>query len=430
MSRNSRSHPRTLFAAALFLGVGSVFGTAVAPALGRQAPAAVQATQSTPFSSARAYEHVQRFSDTLGPRVLGTPVYDQAAEYAVEKLSSWGYEVSLQMFALSNVSDRGSRVAIAAYDGEPVTATTLQGSGGGEVEAPIVYVGLGRPEDLAAVDVRGAIALVQRGEIRFGEKVANAANAGAVGVVVFNNQPGQVQGSLGGTSAVPAAMISRADGERLVSRLQNGPVQLRLQVDADARQVVTSNVIARKPGTVGGRTVVVGAHLDSVPAAPGASDNASGSAVVLELARTMADQPYPHDIEFVLFGAEEIGLVGSARYVESLTPEARQSIVGMINLDMVGVGESWRFGGSDFLVNRALGYAAQNAMPGMELRGPLLSASDHASFLAAGVPAVFVHLVNDPNYHAPDDTARFVSPERLGEAGAVALDLLDLLATR
>ena len=62
-------------------------------------------------------------------------------------------------------------------------------------------------------------------------------------------------------------------------------------------------------------------------------------------------------VTFVLFGAEELGLYGSRYYVENLSEAERHAIVAMINLDMVGVGQAWRFGGSDDLVQDALGAA-------------------------------------------------------------------------
>jgi aminopeptidase YwaD len=100
----------------------------------------------------------------------------------------------------------------------------------------------------------------------------------------------------------------------------------------------------------------------------------------------------------------------------------------MVNLDMVGVGDSWRFGGSDGLVQRAEQAAAALGAPYAKLGGPVAGASDHASFLAAGIPAVFVHRVSDPNYHTAGDRAEHVDPVALGQAGEVVVRLLEGLA--
>jgi Zn-dependent M28 family amino/carboxypeptidase len=241
-----------------------------------------------------------------------------------------------------------------------------------------------------------------------------------------------VQGSLAQQEAVPAVTISGEDGQRLLDQLTAEPLQARLSVDASTEQRPTANVVAELPGSRGdGSNIVIGAHLDTVPAGPGANDNGSGSAVVLELAHTLAQMPpsaRPVTLRFVLFGGEELGLYGSRHYVDALSEADRRSIVAMINLDMVGVGNEWRFGGSDDLVQRALGASSELGLRAVPLRGPLSSASDHASFVSAGVPAVFFYRTDDPNYHTANDRAEYVDADALGQAGSMALKVLDDLA--
>jgi hypothetical protein len=96
---------------------------------------------------------------------------------------------------------------------------------------------------------------------------------------------------------------------------------------------------------------------------------------------------------------------------------------------MVGVGDAWRFGGTDDLVQLALGAANDLGQRGLPLRGPQSGASDHASFLEAGIPAVFLYRVEDPNYHTAGDVASQVDPQALGQAGTIALGVLDDLAS-
>jgi aminopeptidase YwaD len=134
-------------------------------------------------------------------------------------------------------------------------------------------------------------------------------------------------------------------------------------------------------------------------------------------------------LRFVLFGAEEIGLFGSRYYVQHLPEAERRAILGDINLDMVGVGDAWRFGGTDDLVQRALGAATDLGLRGLPLHGPMGSASDHSSFLEAGIPALFLYRTEDPNYHTANDRAELVDPDALTQAGAIALKVLDSLST-
>jgi Zn-dependent M28 family amino/carboxypeptidase len=314
-----------------------------------------------------------------------------------------------------------------------ISTDTLVYSVAGDVEAPLVAAGLGTAEDVAAVDLRGKVALIKRGTLRFSEKVANAAGAGALGVVIYNDSGGRVQGSLVQQEAVPALTIGGDDGQRLLDLLAAGPLRARLTVDASIEQRPTSNVVAELPGNRGDNaSIVIGGHLDSVPAGPGANDNSSGSAVVLELAHTLVQTPpsqRPITLRFVLFGGEELGLHGSRYYVDRLSDADRRAIVAMINLDMVGVGNEWRFGGTDDLVQRALGASTDLGARGLPMRGPQSSASDHASFLGAGVPAVFFYRTDDPNYHTANDRAEFVDPDALGQAGTLVLRVLDELGS-
>ena len=82
----------------------------------------------------------------------------------------------------------------------------------------------------------------------------------------------------------------------------------------------------------------MGGHYDSVPAGPGANDNASGTATALEIASVLAADGELDDVCFVLFGAEEVGLIGSGAFVRSLSPDERSDVQGMPQLRHGGGG--------------------------------------------------------------------------------------------
>jgi aminopeptidase YwaD len=291
-----------------------------------------------------------------------------------------------------------------------------------------VDAGLGRPEDLDASALQGQIALVKRGEIRFSEKVANVSAAGAIGAVIDNHEPGGFVGTLTGPAPIPAIGISREDGIALRSQMAWGPLQARLVVDGGTVQQTASNVSATKAGT-GDGIVVIGGHIDSVSAGPGANDNGSGVSVVTELGRAIQGQTYPFEIRLVAFGAEEIGLVGSREYVSAMPDADRKRVIAMINLDMVGVGTQLRFGGTPDLVGQAITAAASVGESSSRMSGGTSSASDHASFIEAGMPGVFLYRSEDPNYHTANDRYELVSPQHLENTGRIVLALLDILAT-
>jgi aminopeptidase YwaD len=185
-------------------------------------------------------------------------------------------------------------------------------------------------------------------------------------------------------------------------------------------------VVATRAGTQP-CAIVVGGHYDSVPAGPGANDNASGTATVIELARVMATRPHPCTLHFIAFGAEEIGLRGSQQFVQALPETDRRAMRAMLNLDMVGVGTEWHIAGDDALVAHAR--AVAEAL-GVEARfaSAAGASSDHESFARADIPVLFVHRTPDPNYHSPRDLAEYVEPAALGVAGQLTLGVLERLA--
>jgi subtilisin family serine protease len=98
------------------------------------------------------------------------------------------------------------------------------------VSGRLKAIGLGTTADVTGVDLTGKIALIQRGSITFGEKVANAAKAGAVGAIIYNNAPGFISGTLGEPGAIPAIEILPEDATMLLDRMASGPVGATVEV--------------------------------------------------------------------------------------------------------------------------------------------------------------------------------------------------------
>ena len=168
----------------------------------------------------------------------------------------------------------------------------------------------------------GAIALMQRGTCPFTQKYENAQNEGAGAALIFNDGFTGREDPLFITAPqdmeIPAAMISNDVGEEIYNQAQSGTVTLHLVVDATTTPIKQYNVIGDSRAGDPDRTVVLGAHLDSVEAGPGINDNGSGSSTILEIAEQVAKQgTKPRNrMRFAFWGAEEAGLVGSTAYVE------------------------------------------------------------------------------------------------------------------
>jgi Zn-dependent M28 family amino/carboxypeptidase len=315
---------------------------------------------------------------------------------------------------------------------------TLAHSGGGEVSGPIAPVDLGfasdgplgpstsgcEAEDFASFP-RGAVALLRRGTCPFQVKVERAVEAGAAGLVIMNEggegRTAVFSGNLARSAPVPVLGVSTRLGRELEAASRAG-IPVRLGVNAASEIRRTHNVIAETPGDPS-RTVVVGAHLDSVPEGPGMNDNASGSAVVLETALRLARGASPvNRVRFAFWGAEERGLIGSRHHVDHLAEAERRAIVLYVNLDMVGSVNSSRVlqGGGGELDGSAastraaiLRYFAGRGLAVEErstsgMRG---FGSDMAAFAAKGIPWIGLY-TGAGELKSPEAAARFG-----GEAG-------------
>jgi len=384
--------------------------------------------QSAP-SGASAFTHVQHLAGVIGPRVAGTPAERQAAEYMAAQFRQYGYAVELHTFQFPFFEARQVQLQVAGAQPrtiqvEALLLTSATPSAG--IEADVVPVGLGRPEDFEGRRVTGAIALAERGVLTFREKMVNAASRGAVAIIVYNNQPGIVPGTLQQRAEIPAVTVSQDDGRHMVETAQAGTLRVRLLVDAVNETRSAVNVVATKRGTTRpNEIIVIGGHFDSVPRSPGANDNASGVATLMEAARVLAPVPTARTVQFVPFSGEELGLFGSAAFAT----ERRQGVVTMINLDMVGWGERLMVGNSPGRDGSAVETAVQVAQRvGIEVNRFRAGGSDHVSFERQGIPTVFLHRGVDPSYHRPTDVPANVDPKHLEEAARFVVALIQELS--
>jgi hypothetical protein len=234
----------------------------------------------------------------------------------------------------------------------------------------------------------------------------------------------------------------------------------RLPFTALGRPV--ENLEATKAGTRrAAEVVVVGAHYDTVPGTPGADDNASGVAVMLEVARLLADRPLDRTVRFVGFVNEEAPFfkgegMGSLAYAQAAA-DAKTPIVAMLSLEMLGcysdapgsqdypaplglfypdTGDFVAFVGdmgARGLVRRATALFRENArFPSESLAGPAslpgVDFSDHWSFRKLEFPAIMVTdtaFYRNPRYHEPTDTADTLDYDRMAR---VARGLAEVVA--
>ena len=367
--------------------------------------------------------HARTLAVDIGARPAGSAKELAAADYIRDQLAGYGYEAALQSFPIVTHETVRSDLDVSHAGGPMlIVAEPLRGSISATETGQLVAASLGYANDFPTETV-GSIVLIERGEISFSVKVANAEAAGAVAAVIYNDADGPFAGQLSETPGIPVVSIAREDGETLLGLMANETLTATVAVEIIVVNGESQNVVARPAD--GACRIVVGGHYDSVPAGPGANDNASGTAVVIELARTFAANGGDGAC-FALFGAEEIGLVGSAAYVAALSPEELDGLEAMLNFDMLAVGSGWPLSGSTALVDLA-GEVAESLDIPYRLSTSESGGSDHASFIEAGVPAVIFNCFCDPNYHTLSDRFESLEQERIEKAVALGLGLIEAL---
>ncbi len=437
-------------------------------------------------TAASAFATVERLAQPdFGGRLSGTPGYTAAARWITGELKAAGlralpeYPDYMQRFpvAVTGVESASMEVLPADDKGQLQRLEyfkqflPLLYSGSGDATAEVVFVGFGITapamgrDDYARIDVKGKIVMAVRGAPKDGRdwkdfnshraRTANARAHGAAGYLFAESAAANPNGAP--IPDLPMADITEEIGNALLASskltleelkrvLEKGGVasfatgrKVHLAVKArPSYQSEGANVVAVLPGSdlkLAREYLIVGAHLDhcgSWPVLlPGADDNASGSATVLEIARAAARlQPRPRrSLVFVFFAGEEEGLLGSKFFVEH-RPASLKSCVGVFNLDMEGVGSgAFVAAGKNFPdLFKLLEQARDVLEPGITLRAGLSEGearSDHGPFQAAGIPAVSLFGTGaSPHhgYHTNEDTIWWIAPKNMEAVGRIVLD--------
>ena len=394
------------------------------------------------------------------------------------------------------VSTLGGKTAEWKH-GSDYTAFSFSGSAKATGPVVFAGYGITAPEhkydDYAALDVKGKVVLVLRHEPQeFDEKsvfrgkdytshaalenkAINAKMHGAKAILFLNNtvnhpQDGDRLESFNRAGPIdvglPFAQVRSTVAERWITagghslkEIVEGidrelkpigfdlPLTLELQTDVQRIQRTTSNVLGYLPGLTS-EYIVIGAHYDHlgmgeqfslapslVPSIhPGADDNASGVAGVIELARWLAGQPkLKRGVLFMAFTGEELGLLGSGHYVDKpLLP--LEQCAAMINMDMIGRMKEDRLvvGGA------ASGSTFKTLMEELALRHSELKidhsepagfgGSDHTSFANKEIPVLFFFSGLHADYHKPSDTWDKIDAEASARLLALVADAAQSIA--
>jgi peptidase M28-like protein/PA domain-containing protein len=289
--------------------------------------------------------------DGMPSRNSGEPGYKASVDYVARLMTQAGYDVTIQAykffyFAYTAVPTF-REISPVSHDytvvdewnpGQSTGSTTadLQPAGGIIIPpTPTPSSSSGCTMSDFSGFVPGRVALIQRGSCFYGVKVLNAQAAGASGVIIFNEgNPGRTGVPSGNlidaagnriVPTIPVAFTSFDAGSNLFGQYQQAvqagsalPVMnigIQAVINPNAEDY---NVIADSKGGDKNHVLVVDAHLDAIYGA-GMLDNASGSATILDIAQKMKNVNPLNKLRFIWFGGEELGLLGSAYYVNNLS---------------------------------------------------------------------------------------------------------------
>lgn len=399
-----------------------------------------------------------------GNRAAGLSGYDASIDYVKTTLESVGYDVTLESFPFNVYYELGDGVlsSVAPDSQDYVFGTDftyLTQTDAGKATGPISSVDLALGDGNASTSgceaedfdgfAAGSIALIQRGACSFQQKAENAANAGAIGAIIFNQGNSEdrkelISATLGDSfsGGIPVMFATYDNG---VTWSNTAGLEMTMVADVVREATETQNLIAETKLGNPDNIIMAGAHLDSVSEGAGINDNGSGSAALLEMAIQMSKAFPVNKVRFAWWGAEEAGLVGSTEYVLGLSDEEKAKIKVYLNYDMIGSINYGNFiydgDGSEFELQGPPGSAATEALFAkyFELRGleaestEISFRSDYAQFFEEGIAfgglftgaegikteeqaAKFggeAGIAYDPCYHAACDNMQNINDEAL-----------------
>ncbi|GAA1252451.1 M28 family metallopeptidase [Prauserella halophila] len=348
---------------------------------------------------------MQRIADVHdGNRAAGSMGHETSAEYMAQRLERAGYDITRQQFPFTYTETLAEKLTVGGEDAPIVVMEYSKNTEEGGMTAPVAAI---EPDDTPGCeaadygDVTGRIAVVKRGACSFAAKQAAAAEAGAAAAIVYNNESGPLNGTLGDadSAVIPTGGVSQEAGKTLVDA-DGQDVTLELRQLQEER--TTYNVIAETTTGRDDNVVMAGAHLDGVTDGAGINDNGTGSAALLETALQLGGSPEVNNkVRFAWWSAEEFGLVGSTHYVNSLSQEQQLDIAMYLNFDMIGSPNAGYFtlDGDDSEGEGAgpgpygsaqieKAFEESLAERGVEAEGSdFTGRSDYGEFIAYGIPA-------------------------------------------
>ncbi len=428
-------------------------------------------------------------------RGVGTKGLDEAGAYLEKRYRELGLEPVLkdgayrQHFDVTTKLEGKAKLGIGSDVLAGTQPLAFSKTTAGPVTGKLVFAGYGIQtegwDDYKGLDVKDKIVLVRRftpddpklssvtAQRKHGDlsrKAWLAREKGAKAIIVVDAppkgkgkdaaeeaKPPSLDADVPSNEGIVAVIGKRAELAPVIDKLARGAtVEASIEVSLTPETRPAFNVVAKLPAKVSAEkkkpgVIVVGAHYDHLGMGgrgslapgetkvhPGADDNASGTASILEVARALS-QPgveLARDVIFVSFSGEERGILGSTYFTKNPPPGvAPKDVAAMINLDMVGRLHDNKLEVEGAATGVELAPIVKDACGRVRLEcnvgpGSGYGPSDHAAFYGAGVPVLFLFTGLHADYHKPSDTSDKINAAGMARAAALTEDLVRTLAAR
>jgi aminopeptidase YwaD len=389
------------------------------------------------FDGERAFKNLNVLVNEIGPRPSGSLAEKKAAEFIEKQFKTLGLNAWIQEFKVKTGVVKKKKLEVTSPYKEEISCEALPlagGTGPEPVEGEMIWVE-NVSEEYITPDVADKIVLTQ-GYYRKGIEIFAKYKPKAI---VNIGRPNIPIGHGWGTAdlrdkygPLPTVNITYEDGFNL---LEKGAKKLKLLVDIDACEGTSYNTICELPGTTKPEEIiVVGGHFDSTPDTPGASDNAAGTVIAMELARVFKEKGSMRTMRFIAFGSEEIGCEGSEAYIKRLREEHEKSKKEkpneptelertrlIVNIDvqgaLIGRNSAAALGPTELaaavkLLAKEMGISMSIGGSGDGISGGVYS-SDNTSFSSAGVPSLAFIRGGTAGIHSTLDITKWLKPDAL-----------------
>jgi aminopeptidase YwaD len=385
------------------------------------------------FDGDNAFKHIEKLASEIGARPGGSPEDKRAAGYIKSYFEELGLDVSTQEFEIETGYTTNQSLEITApyEDKIPCAGLSMIGKTGPEgVEGALVYIET-TDEEYLTPEITGKI-VVTNGLKRKNLDIVKKLKP--LGFIFVETYPGVLPKHFWGNypenknyGNYPSVRISFEEGLKLMKK---GVKKARIVVEAERGKKKTQNIIAELKGTTNPDEIVfVGGHYDTVPDVRGASDNAGGTSIVMELARVFKDKGSKRTIRFVAWGSEEMGLDGSNLYAKKLKADDKKTkevdkdavteldkVKLSINLDvhgaLIGTNVASVLGPS--MLTHSIKLLSKEKGTVFDVKETVYS-SDGTPFSAIGVPSLSFSRKSgiDIMMHSTEDIIEYLSPDAL-----------------